>query len=184
MKRKKTLQLLQEYKTSPLCQGMQGNLVDKFTNFTLAHSQCFERNTLPGHYTASCWLWNLEQTHVLFTHHKKLNKWIPLGGHADGNPNLLEVAIQEAKEESGIDAIIPISEEIYHLSIHHFPERGNQKEHLHYNVFFNLKVTSKEPFKVSSESIDLKWICPTQIEKYNQEACVGELKDKILATHS
>jgi len=37
---------------------------------------------------------------VLLTHHKKLGKWLQLGGHSDGNSNMLDVALKEAKEES------------------------------------------------------------------------------------
>ena len=71
--------------------------------FVSAYPNCFERSLSIGHITGSAWLVNQTKTRVLLTHHKRLNKWLQLGGHADGNPNVLEVAMQEAREESGIE---------------------------------------------------------------------------------
>ena len=56
----------------------------------------FNRERLAGHFTASSWIVNPDRTHTLLTLHKKLGRWLQLGGHADGNENLMEVALKEA----------------------------------------------------------------------------------------
>ena len=58
---------------------------------------------------------------VLMTHHRKLNMWLQLGGHADGMEDLISVAIREAKEESGFNEFVLLSDRIFDLDIHQFP---------------------------------------------------------------
>ena len=62
----------------------------------------FLRNNYNGHFTGSAWIISPDKSNILMTHHKKLGKWIQLGGHADGESDLLKVALREATEESGI----------------------------------------------------------------------------------
>lgn len=62
----------------------------------------FSRTTIEGHFTGSALLLNSDKSKFLLMHHKKLNKWLQLGGHCDGDSNVLAVAIKEAQEESGI----------------------------------------------------------------------------------
>src|SRR5690606_34126770 len=70
-----------------------------------ADPMAFNRERKDGHFTASSWIVNKRRTHALLTLHKKLNRWLQLGGHADGNENLLEVALGEAREESGLSSL-------------------------------------------------------------------------------
>ncbi|GIS73179.1 MAG: hypothetical protein CM1200mP10_27560 [Candidatus Neomarinimicrobiota bacterium] len=63
----------------------------------------FLRNNYNGHFTGSAWIISPDKSYILMTHHKKLGKWIQLGGHADGESDLLKVALREATEESGIN---------------------------------------------------------------------------------
>ena len=65
----------------------------------------FKRERKKGHFTASAWIVNKRRTHTLLTLHRKLQRWLQLGGHADGDENLVEVALKEAKEESGLQSI-------------------------------------------------------------------------------
>ncbi len=77
----------------------------------------FLRNRYNGHFTGSAWIVSPDRSSILMTHHKKLGKWIKLGGHADGENDLLKVALREAKEESGIQQFKVLSEEIFYLDI-------------------------------------------------------------------
>ena len=77
------------------------------------HSDLYERSNLIAHMTASAWVINQTYTKVLMAYHKLYNSWAWLGGHADGNKNLLEVALKEVKEESGLENLYPLSEDIY-----------------------------------------------------------------------
>jgi 8-oxo-dGTP pyrophosphatase MutT (NUDIX family) len=106
---------------------------------------CFDRTLEIGHFTASAWLVNHDNSKALLMHHAKLGEWMQLGGHADGNHDLLAVAIKEAQEESGMLNIIPISGEIFDIDIHLIPANTKDKSHYHYYVRFLLQVVDDEP---------------------------------------
>ena len=77
--------------------------VEKIRALAVAHENCFQRDCQPGHITASSWIVSHDHQRVLFTHHRKLDRWLQLGGHADGDTDVLEVALKEAREESGMN---------------------------------------------------------------------------------
>jgi len=131
---------------------------DDMINFIKQYDNCFERTLEIGHITASAWLLNKDRSQALLMHHAKLNKWFQLGGHCDGNPNVLEVAIKEAQEESGIMGIKPVNLGIFDIDIHLIPANSREKEHYHYDVRFLLAVTSDEHIVQNSESKALSWI--------------------------
>lgn len=123
----------------------------------LSNPDCFERSSAEGHFTASALLLDKKGENALLMYHRKLNKWVQLGGHCDGNRDVLAVAIQEASEESGIKDIVPVSREILDLDIHLVPSNGIDLEHFHYDVRFLLKINSDERIQANHESLDLKW---------------------------
>ena len=71
-------------------------------DFVRAHPDCLARTCAPGHLTGSAWIVSPDRRRTLLTHHRKLGKWLQLGGHADGDADLLAVALREAREESGL----------------------------------------------------------------------------------
>ena len=150
----------------------------RFIEFVDTYPNCFERSLQVGHVTGSSWLVNPEGTHILLTHHRKLGKWLQLGGHADGNPQVLEVALQEAREESGINNIRALSEAIFDLDIHQIPARKNEPEHYHYDARFVLQVQGSEAYTVSSESVDLAWVPIEDLETYTDEYSMLRMRRK------
>jgi 8-oxo-dGTP pyrophosphatase MutT (NUDIX family) len=91
-------------------------------------------------------------------HHAKLDKWFQLGGHADGESDLLAVAVKEAQEESGVGGIEPLSDQIFDIDIHLIPARKDEPAHYHYDVRFLLAVVSDEEVVQNGESKELRWI--------------------------
>ena len=77
-------------------------ILERFIDFITTEKNCFERSSLHGHITASALLLNKSKNKTLLTLHKKLNKWLQVGGHADGCTQPEEVALKEAYEESGL----------------------------------------------------------------------------------
>jgi len=65
----------------------------------LNHQGCFQRTHLPGHITGSSWIVNADRSKTLLVHHAKLNKWVQPGGHADGDENILNVAIRAGEKK-------------------------------------------------------------------------------------
>ncbi len=127
-------------------------------DFLENEENCFERSLESGHFTASCWLINKEGSHALLTHHAKLDTWLQLGGHCDGEHDILKVALTEAQEESGIQDIALLYDGIFDIDIHLIPENKKEKAHYHYDVRFLLQVVSNENIVVSSESKALAWV--------------------------
>lgn len=117
----------------------------------------FHRGCIPGHFTASAWLLNKDSTEVLMLHHAKLDKWLQLGGHCDGDTDVLQVAIKEASEESGLSNIEPVFETIFDLDIHLIPQFKDDTPHYHYDVRFLLQAKGSSEFIRNNEAKDLKW---------------------------
>jgi 8-oxo-dGTP pyrophosphatase MutT (NUDIX family) len=127
-----------------------------FDAFVRAHPDCCERALALGHLTGSAWLVSADGRRVLLTHHRKLDRWLQLGGHADGDPDLARVALREAEEESGLTDLV-VEPEIFDLDRHLIPARGAEAEHFHYDVRFVVRATGSEAFVVSEESHALAW---------------------------
>ncbi len=152
-------------------------------SFVQEHSDCFERTLAVGHITASAWLLNKNKTHALLMHHTKLDKWFQLGGHCDGDPDVLAVAIKEAQEESGIMGIAPLSKEIFDIDVHLIPANKREAEHYHYDIRFLLQVTSNEDIVQNNESKELRWVGKDRNELPTEERSVTRMFDKWLALH-
>lgn len=149
----------------------------RFIDFVAGNPQCFERSLASGHVTGSAWLVDRGARRVLLTHHRKLGRWLQLGGHSDGVPDPLEVAISEAREESGLD-VAPLSPEIFDLDVHEIPARSNEPAHLHFDVRFALEVRGSEAFRVGEESLDLAWVPIDGLDRYTREESVLRMARK------
>ena len=117
----------------------------------------FTRARLAGHFTGSAWLVSADGRRVLLTHHRKLQRWLQLGGHADGDHNLAAVALREAEEESGLSGLHLPSTAIFDLDRHWIPERGDVPGHWHFDVRYVVQAGTDEVFVVSEESLELAW---------------------------
>jgi 8-oxo-dGTP pyrophosphatase MutT (NUDIX family) len=148
-------QLLQQYNPQNF---KEISFKQRMLDFLESGPDCFERSRVDGHFTASAMLINKEGSHALLMHHMKLNQWFQLGGHCDGNHNVLTVAIKEAQEESGVEGIEPVSSAIFDIDIHGIPANKKEVAHDHFDVRFLLRVTSDEEIKKNGESKELRWI--------------------------
>lgn len=144
---------LQQYASASSDDAMTVSL---FLRFLHSHPDVFERRHAPGHFTASAWLVSGDGQRVLLTHHRKLGRWLQLGGHADGDTNLARVALREAEEESGLFGL-QVEPQVFDLDRHRIPARGLEPEHWHYDVRFVVRARADESFRVSAESLALAW---------------------------
>lgn len=137
-------------------------VVERFRAFVRSRPDCFERTCPPGHITASAWILSAEGDRFLLTHHRKLDRWLQLGGHADGDPDPARVALREAREESGMErfafadeselAPIPLD-----LDVHAIPAHGGDPAHLHYDVRYLLVAAPGQALRKSDESHEVRW---------------------------
>jgi len=141
------------------------SVAEKILNFINITPKPFHRETSVGHITGSAWVVNTTYTKALLTHHKKLGKWLQLGGHADGDDNILRVAQRELTEESGLCDVALLSDEIFDLDVHVIPSRKKEPEHLHYDIRFLFCADDSKPLVVQrSESHHLQWVDLNEIK--------------------
>ena len=129
---------------------------ERFTVFLRSAPTVFDRAHAVGHFTGSAWLVSADGERVLLTHHRKLGRWLQLGGHADGDADLARVALREAEEESGL-ARLEVESTPFDIDCHWIPERGQEPGHFHYDVRYVVRAIGDEAFAVSEESLALAW---------------------------
>lgn len=155
------LAMLDDY---ALAHADEADSIALFRAFMSAHADAAERSLAHGHLTGSAWLVGKDGQHVLLTHHRKLDRWLQLGGHADGDADLARVALREAREESGLSGLV-VEPEVFDLDRHEIPVRGDEPAHWHYDVRFVVRATGNEAFSVGNESHALAWRDIAAIEK-------------------
>jgi 8-oxo-dGTP pyrophosphatase MutT (NUDIX family) len=134
----------------------EAEVADAFLSLLDDAQDPFVRARLAGHFTASAWLVDRTGERLLMTHHRKLDRWLQLGGHADGDRELAAVALREAQEESGLVDLV-VEPDLFDLDRHWIPERGDVSGHWHYDARYVVRATGREDFAVSDESHALAW---------------------------
>jgi 8-oxo-dGTP pyrophosphatase MutT (NUDIX family) len=135
----------------------------EFGLFLAGNAPVFLRANLHGHFTGSAWLVSADGARVLLTHHRKLGRWLQLGGHADGDEDLARVALREAEEESGLSDLVIADPHIFDIDRHWIPARADEPGHWHYDVRFVVRATGSEDFAISAESLELAWLAVESI---------------------
>lgn len=155
-------------------------MTGRFIAFVESEPECFERSLSFGHITGSAWVVNGDGSEVLLTHHAKLDRWLQLGGHADGEGDVLAVAVKEAEEESGLKKFVQVGEGIFDIDIHPIPARKNEPEHIHYDVRYVLRPVDSLVFTVSDESHDLRWVKTEEVKGLTTEESMMRMVEKWL----
>ena len=122
----------------------------------------FLRSSLLAHMTASAWVVNPARDKVLMVYHRIYDSWSWTGGHADGETDLLAVALREAREETGVEHVHPVSREIYSLEV--LTVDGHEKRgeyvssHLHMNVTYLLEAEETDELHIcEAENSGVRW---------------------------
>ena len=148
----------------------------------------FRENDI-AHMTASAWLVNPSRDKVLMVYHNIYDSWSWLGGHADGEEDLLAVAMKEVCEESGVSSVRPVSDQIFSLEI--LTVDGHKKKgkyvssHLHFNVTYLLEADEKESLSVKEdENSGVGWFSledavAASTEPWFQEHIYKKLNEKV-----
>ncbi len=154
--------------------------IGRFFDFLEKYDDCFERSNLFGHITGSAMVIAPDHNRVVLTLHKKLGKWLQLGGHSDGNPLTWQVARNEVEEESGLknffllnpldirSTSIPETTLPFDFDIHVIPAKKDVPEHLHFDVRY-LFLAKEEDLQISDESDDLKWFTFNDVHQVTDE---------------
>lgn len=166
MKRAPVLQLLRAHAAQSL-DANEAAMTAEVIAFVEAHEDCFERSCREGHLTGSAWVVDPARECVVLTHHRKLGRWLQLGGHADGEADLLGVALRETREEAGLTRLRPVRETLFDVDRHRIPARGELPEHWHLDLRFLIEADPAEPLVISDESHDVAWVPLREVGRLN-----------------
>ena len=134
----------------------------------------FTRDNEAMHMTAAAWVVNQEKTKALMAYHNIFDSWSWLGGHADGDSDLLRVAIKEVREESGVQLVKPISDEIFSLEVltvdGHVKKGKYVSSHLHLNVTYLLEASEADVLSIKEdENSGVAWFTLEEAVKASSE---------------
>ena len=155
-------------------------------NWIANHEDAFLRENCIAHITASAWVLNRDRSKVLMVYHNIYHSWSWLGGHADGETDLLAVAIREVKEESGITHVRPVSDEIFSLeslTVDGHVKKGKYvSSHLHLNITYLLEADSEETVSIKEdENSGVGWFSPEEaLEKSTEPWFVENVYSKLI----
>jgi 8-oxo-dGTP pyrophosphatase MutT (NUDIX family) len=167
--------------------------LQRLREFVQRQPLCLERHCEEGHITASALVTDAGCEKVLLTLHAKLNKWLQLGGHVDGDSDVPLGALREAREESGRMELdfFPYQDHIsgwkgelalpFDLDIHLIPARKNEPEHFHFDVRFLCRLDPNLPFVISEESKDLRWLSLDEAQNLTNEHSMHRQFNKLQA---
>lgn len=171
MDRKELISKIKKYQPFNEQEEMDKALI---LNWIETQENAFSRENTVAHMTASAWVVNKERNKVLMVYHNIYNSWSWLGGHADGETDLLAVAVREVKEEAGITNVRPVSDEIFSLeslTVDGHVKKGRYvSSHLHLNVTYLLEADSEEAVSVKvDENSGVAWFTPGEALKKSTE---------------
>jgi 8-oxo-dGTP pyrophosphatase MutT (NUDIX family) len=159
--------------------------VARISQLVDTHPNCYERNCWHGHITASVWIASPDHQQFLLTHHRKLRRWLQLGGHADGDSDVRRVALREAREESGMRdfdfARDSSGLDLIDVDVHRIPAFRDDPPHDHHDLRFCLVARPGQTVHVSEESHDVAWFDLVELETQLDEVSLLRLGRKCRA---
>lgn len=177
MHRQQLLGLLENYRTRFMDEAA---MVQRTRDFVREHANCFDRSLLHGHVTGSAWVVNPTFSHALMMHHRKLDRWLQPGGHADGDADIVRVAMREIAEEAGVDSrhIRLVSETPFDVDIHIVYPTATDPRHEHYDIRFLLELDDCVPLCGNDESHEVLWVPLSEVLRLNNDRSVYRMREK------
>jgi 8-oxo-dGTP pyrophosphatase MutT (NUDIX family) len=177
MHRRELLRLLHQHRSRFM---EEAAYVKSAIDFIYRHENVFDRHLLPAHVTGSAWVVNLDREQVLLLHHRKHSQWFQPGGHADGDADIVRVAVRECAEETGLESnqIHLIDASIFDVDIHTIPAMRDVPQHEHIDVRFVVEVDNRLAIPGNHESNAIAWLPLNQVLRYNNNRSTYRMLEK------
>lgn len=129
------------------------------TRLLESSSAPFSRHSfVPGHITASAFVVDLAGTRLLLHHHRRLDRWLQMGGHVDEGEHVVDAALREAREESGLDELALTAPAPFDLDVHAIPAAKGEPVHLHFDIRYIVRASRPDAIRIApDESNALRW---------------------------
>ncbi len=114
---------------------------------------------VPGHITASCFIVDPASKKVLLHHHRRLGRWLQMGGHIENGESTLDAALREAREESGLDDLLLLSGGVIDIDVHDIPAAKGEPDHSHFDVRYVARTSNPSAVVIDpNESTEIAWV--------------------------
>ena len=155
----------------------RSDLVDLLANGDPA----FARSTFaPGHITASCFIVDASQSRLLLHRHRRLGRWLQMGGHVDSNERAVEAALREGREESGLADLELLERRFIDVDVHEIPAGRGEPAHRHFDVRYLATTAAPDSIRIAAdESDDLVWIDLLRAAELMNEPASSRVVKKI-----
>lgn len=180
------IELIKKYKPCNEQEEKDKELMLKYIN---TFDDVLTRNNEICHFTASNWIVNKDRTKVLMVYHNIYKSWAWTGGHADGDSDLIHVALKEANEETGLTNLKVISDGIFSLQIltvdSHIKRGKFVASHLHLDCCFLVEADENEKLRIKDdENSGVKWVDNNKAVELTNEVKMkpiyAKLNEKVL----
>jgi 8-oxo-dGTP pyrophosphatase MutT (NUDIX family) len=177
MHRQELLNLLRRHRTRFMDEA---GYIRRAIDFVEQHEDIFYRELWPAHVTGSAWVVSPDRESVLMLHHRKLDQWFQPGGHADGDNDVLRVALRETSEETGVDPahIRLVDDAVFDVDIHTILASHEAPRHEHIDIRFLVEIDDSLPLPGSDESHDVLWVDFHDISRFNNNRSTYRMVEK------
>ena len=177
MHRRELLSLLKRYRSRFM---EEVAFVKSAIQYIEEHENIFDRQLRPAHVTGSAWVVSPDRQNALLLHHRKHGQWFQPGGHADGDADIVRVALRECAEETGLAPhdIRLVDSEIFDVDIHTIPPMGNVSLHEHIDIRFVVEIDDRLTIPGNSESNAITWLPLRHVLSYNHNRSTFRMVEK------
>jgi 8-oxo-dGTP pyrophosphatase MutT (NUDIX family) len=177
MHRQELLGLLDRHQTRFM---EEASYITRARAFVEQHADCFHCDLWPAHVTGSAWVVSPDRSQVLMMHHRKHDQWFQPGGHADGDADILRVALRETSEETGLEPsrVRLLGPDVFDVDIHEIPASVRGPRHEHIDIRFLVEIDNSLPVPGNDESHEVLWVDLPEVPRYNNNRSTYRMLEK------
>jgi 8-oxo-dGTP pyrophosphatase MutT (NUDIX family) len=170
---------LSEFQRSRAALPAEREVAGRMLTYLSEHGEAaFYRTQRPAHFTGSAFVLSPDGEKLLLMRHKKLNKWLQPGGHADGDVDLWRVAVREALEETGV-AVTESAPELFGIDWHPIPATPKEDAHEHADCVYRLRARTWDLVRQVDEADSVGWFSAREALALTEDTSVR----KLIARH-